>query len=274
MLTKETEVLNINDAFASFFKKLGYDVTYEGRRETGERWHELYDAEGIICQVSFWTPLAEFLADLPYLVEGKHDIGPTDYWLACEDDKKLHKLLTRVQSAMTMGSCRGTVRGEQSPVNTETPVVPSNLNEVAGRVDKANPITRAMNIETKGSRVLIRPCYLSTVYENHRDSPPLPEVPYGEDVTHTMTSHDPMRLDGVIVETGWEIVSLMIGGVCTTVRPAAPHEGLFHPLGTTFMLIDPRKIQPPQEAVLRLRNASKNPLRPKKASVIIHLSPM
>lgn len=103
MLTKETETPdarpNGNTAFARFFELLGYGVTYEGRQETGERWHEIYDDNGLICQVLFGTPLAEFLADLPYLVEGKPGIGPTDYWCACEKRQKLHELLARVRSA-------------------------------------------------------------------------------------------------------------------------------------------------------------------------------
>jgi hypothetical protein len=103
MLTKETETLaakpNVNDAFASYFKSLGYGVTYEGRRETGERWHEIYDNDGIICQVSFGTPIADFFADLPYLVEGKAGVAPTEYWCACKDDERLRGLLERVRSA-------------------------------------------------------------------------------------------------------------------------------------------------------------------------------
>ena len=73
------------------------------RRETGERWHEIYDDKGIICQVSFGTPLAEFLVDLPCLVESKPGIGPSDYWCACKDDEKLWGLLERVRSAKANG---------------------------------------------------------------------------------------------------------------------------------------------------------------------------
>jgi hypothetical protein len=100
VLTKtHTASLNVNLEFAGFFERLGYSVTYEGRRETGERWYEIYDDAGIIFQVPWGTPLPEFLADLPYLAEGKPGIGPTNYWCACDDDKKLHALLARVRSA-------------------------------------------------------------------------------------------------------------------------------------------------------------------------------
>lgn len=91
----------VDDEFANYFEKLGYGVTYEGRIETGERWHEIYTNEGIICQVSFGTPLAEFLADLPYLVDGKAGIGPTNYWCACDSNTKLREMLSRVQKMET-----------------------------------------------------------------------------------------------------------------------------------------------------------------------------
>jgi hypothetical protein len=89
----------LNEEFASFFKTLGYGVTYEGQRATGELWHEIYDDDGIICQVPFGTPIADFLADLPYLVEGKSGVAPHVYWCACEDDERLRELFECVRSA-------------------------------------------------------------------------------------------------------------------------------------------------------------------------------
>ena len=104
---KNTSILNIlgdqrratvNEVFARFFESLGYGVTFEGRLNTGERWHEIYDEEGIIVQVAFGAPLEEFLTDLPHLAEGKSGVGPTEYWCACEDDDKLRDLHARVTS--------------------------------------------------------------------------------------------------------------------------------------------------------------------------------
>jgi hypothetical protein len=88
-----------NIAFAHFFESLGYGVTFEGKLDTGERWHEIYDEGGLICQIAFGTPLAEFLADLPHFLENNPGIGPTVYWCAFVDDEKLRKLLACVQSA-------------------------------------------------------------------------------------------------------------------------------------------------------------------------------
>jgi hypothetical protein len=90
-------MMPIDEEFASFFESLGYGVTYEGKQATGERWHEIYlKGEGLVVQIPWGTPLAEFLADLPYLIEGKSGIGPTDYWCACEDNAKLRELHARV----------------------------------------------------------------------------------------------------------------------------------------------------------------------------------
>jgi hypothetical protein len=92
-------MMTVNVEFARFFRSLGYDVTVNGKLHTGERWHEVCDGHDLVCQVAYGTPLAEFLADLPYHIEGKPGIGLTDYWLACDDDDKLRELLARVRSA-------------------------------------------------------------------------------------------------------------------------------------------------------------------------------
>jgi len=60
---------------------------------------DLHDGVGIVCQVAFGAPLAEFLTDLPHLIEGRSGVGSTDYWVACKDLAKLQELLVRVQSA-------------------------------------------------------------------------------------------------------------------------------------------------------------------------------
>ena len=88
---------DVDTAFAHFFESLGYGVSFEGIIATGERWHEIYNGDGLICQVAFGTPLTEFLADLPRLV--KAGGGPTDYWCACDDVAKLRKLLASIQAA-------------------------------------------------------------------------------------------------------------------------------------------------------------------------------
>lgn len=86
---------NINAEFERFFRAIGYTVSLEGQREPREFWHEIFDDEGLVCQVKTETPLAEFLADLPHIIEGRSGVGPTDYWYASEDDDKLREMLSR-----------------------------------------------------------------------------------------------------------------------------------------------------------------------------------
>lgn len=90
-----------NAAFERYFELLGYTTHWEGRRETGERWYEICDpAEGVLCfQISMPPPpIAELLADLPHLIEGRSGVGPTDYWIACKDNNRLRDLLSRMQA--------------------------------------------------------------------------------------------------------------------------------------------------------------------------------
>lgn len=87
------------DEFSRFFTGLGYVVGWDGRWGTPERWYEICEDGAIVCQVQATVPLAEFLADLPHLVEGKPGVGPTDYWCACEDAAKLRALWDRVRAA-------------------------------------------------------------------------------------------------------------------------------------------------------------------------------
>ena len=80
------------DEFSRFFTGLGYVVGWDGRWGTPERWYEDRQDGAIVCQVQATVPLAEFLADLPHLVEGKPGVGPTDDRCACEDAAKLRAL--------------------------------------------------------------------------------------------------------------------------------------------------------------------------------------
>ena len=89
-----------DDAFAAVFLAIGYQVYWDGKRSTKERWYEFYDGDGLAFQISMPPPpIAELVADLPHFIEEKPGIGPTDYWCACEDAGKLRTLLTRLCSA-------------------------------------------------------------------------------------------------------------------------------------------------------------------------------
>lgn len=85
--------------FERYFKVIGYTTDWDGKLETGERWYEICDPDkgGLCFQISMPPPpIAELLADLPHLLEGKPGVGPTDYWIACKDNEKLRELLSRM----------------------------------------------------------------------------------------------------------------------------------------------------------------------------------
>src|SRR5258706_11997910 len=89
-----------NTDFAHFFEALGYKVHLEGKIATGERWYEICDDEGVAFQISMPAPsIAELIADLPHLSEGRSGSGPSNYWIACTDDNKLRTLLARANAA-------------------------------------------------------------------------------------------------------------------------------------------------------------------------------
>lgn len=88
----------VDEEFVAYFRSIGYDMGLEGTQMPFELWHEIYDADGLVCQVKTRTPLAEFLSDLPHLLAGRHGIGPTNYWCACDDDAKLRALCSRVEA--------------------------------------------------------------------------------------------------------------------------------------------------------------------------------
>jgi len=85
-----------DDAFERYFESIGYKVYWEGRIETGERWYEICDDGALVFQISMPPPpIAELVADLPHLAEGRSGVGPTNYWIACEDNERLRELLRR-----------------------------------------------------------------------------------------------------------------------------------------------------------------------------------
>jgi hypothetical protein len=87
-----------NEEFAHFFLALGYKVYVDGKRSAGERWYEFYDEHGLAFQISMPPPpIAELIADLPHFADDRAGVGPADYWCACDNNNKLHELLSRVQ---------------------------------------------------------------------------------------------------------------------------------------------------------------------------------
>jgi hypothetical protein len=62
----------VEDEVASYFRSLGFVVTWDFRKRDGldERWYEIYDGDAMLVQIDFGAPLAEIQEDLPVLAAG------------------------------------------------------------------------------------------------------------------------------------------------------------------------------------------------------------
>jgi hypothetical protein len=89
---------DVDGELVRFFRGLGYTVTWDFDKQHTEYWHELYDGEGLVCQVDFGVPLAHFLEDLPLLAEGRHGTSATAYTVNCSDVARLRELARRART--------------------------------------------------------------------------------------------------------------------------------------------------------------------------------
>lgn len=74
----------VDDYFAKFFSELGYTVLWDyDKRGT---WHEIYDAQGMICQIDVTVTLFAFWLDLPALMEGRQGTSSATYECRCPEE--------------------------------------------------------------------------------------------------------------------------------------------------------------------------------------------
>lgn len=110
------------------------------------------------------------------------------------------------------------------------------------------------------------PCYVSTIEDflmaiNLSKRSPFGDCAPGESTTTALKVEKPVKLLGVIVASGWKIVSLSLNSPESKhsqsfqLRPAANGE-VPSSRGTTFMCTTPFEVLPSQELVLQLRNVS------------------
>ena len=87
----------VNDEVAIFFRGLGYTVDWDFKWDNGERWYQIEDGEGVICQPDLGVPLADLIEDFVCLHEGREPTSKTEYSMWCEPNsprfKKLAKLV-------------------------------------------------------------------------------------------------------------------------------------------------------------------------------------
>ena len=58
------------DEVAAYFRNLGYRVSWDCKRNTGEVWYEIIDEHGIICQIDQGVPLEAIVEDLTCMAHG------------------------------------------------------------------------------------------------------------------------------------------------------------------------------------------------------------
>jgi hypothetical protein len=61
----------IKDEIATYFRDLGFIVTWDFDKRTGLHWYEIYDGKELLAQIDFGAPLAEIKEDLPQLAYGR-----------------------------------------------------------------------------------------------------------------------------------------------------------------------------------------------------------
>lgn len=99
-----------------FFKKLGYEVSWDGKMRTGERWHEVFDGGRLVIQVDFGVPLTALLEDLPLLVEHKEGTSSHNYTIngTNSDLGELLRRATALKNGEPVEGCPS--RGMSSPL--------------------------------------------------------------------------------------------------------------------------------------------------------------
>ena len=88
----------INDDVATYFRDLGFSVTWDFNRHTWLHWYEIYEGDKLLVQIDFGASLAAIQEDLPLLAVGKPGTskGP-DWKVYCDDDGALRRLVAKME---------------------------------------------------------------------------------------------------------------------------------------------------------------------------------
>lgn len=82
---------------AEDLRGLGYDVTWDYKRETGVQWHEIHEDGQLFCQIDCGVPLRELQRDIEYWLCGvPAPPGPTQYTVSGPDSEAMTRLLRRI----------------------------------------------------------------------------------------------------------------------------------------------------------------------------------
>jgi hypothetical protein len=87
----------INDDVATYFRDLGFTVTWDFDKRTGLHWYEIYEDNKLLAQIDFGASLAAIQEDLPLLAVGKPGTSKgADWKVHCEDDAALRRLAAKM----------------------------------------------------------------------------------------------------------------------------------------------------------------------------------
>jgi hypothetical protein len=94
----------VKDNVTEYFSGLGYQVTWDFSRRTGEEWYEIMEDDELVAQIDKGVPLADIIEDLLCLHRGlKKGTSKSDYKISTgdEDDQSAFKRLLEKVYAST-----------------------------------------------------------------------------------------------------------------------------------------------------------------------------
>lgn len=80
-------------AIATFFRKRGYEYSWDFSKHDGLHWHEIYDGDNMVMQVEMGIPLKQLKNDLL----NADDFTAVGYFLAVKNHDALEKLCDAIR---------------------------------------------------------------------------------------------------------------------------------------------------------------------------------
>lgn len=99
LLMNPLSKLPITDPVVAFFTCLGYTVSWDMNRSTGDEWYEILDGDYMVAQIDMGVPLAHIREDMTRWHEGKDGTSPSDYTVNMPQSAAADRLLERVARA-------------------------------------------------------------------------------------------------------------------------------------------------------------------------------
>ena len=84
-----------DEGVQEYFEYLGYEVTWDSSRRSGECWYELMEDGHLVAQVDQGVPLDDIIMDLCQFHLGKHGVSKSDFKV-CGNGPRFDAFLKRV----------------------------------------------------------------------------------------------------------------------------------------------------------------------------------